>query len=452
MPRSFLAFSALTLLSWTALASTVSGQQLQHGQAAQTSKTAQPTGLPQAPANKPARAAPAGHVDWPVLLPKQHDPHGAVGWTKDEIETARARCNVQLQGIEFVATPSDPVRDGACGVPAAVELISIGRNPQVTLSQPMVVSCEMVVALDRWLKAEVQPAARELLGSPVVRMDVMSGYSCRNAYGRKKSRLSEHGRANALDIRAFMLQRGDSVDVATDWGDTERDQRAKIAAAAAATKAEAARAEAIKRDAEKAQAALAAQAKPSSSSAASSPTQTAAALPPAQVTASSGVVPGRSAQAASAANSNKVTTSSTSASPPSLAVIPAPPVTAAAIPMPSSAVAIATPEPVLRGTLDETAGPASGVRVHIPGRQFSPSITLGAPTRLGGPKEKAQSTQQAAAQPMIASPSVRQKFLRRIHAGACRTFSTILGPEANEAHRNHFHVDMAERNSGAFCE
>jgi hypothetical protein len=42
----------------------------------------------------------------------------------------------------------------------------------------------------------------------------------------------------------------------------------------------------------------------------------------------------------------------------------------------------------------------------------------------------------------------RAQFLRDIHAGACKIFATTLGPEANEAHRNHFHFDLAERRSG----
>ena len=39
------------------------------------------------------------------------------------------------------------------------------------------------------------------------------------------------------------------------------------------------------------------------------------------------------------------------------------------------------------------------------------------------------------------------QFLRDIHASACKVFGTVLGPEANNAHRNHFHVDMAKRQS-----
>ncbi|NJO24129.1 MAG: hypothetical protein HC868_15935 [Sphingomonadales bacterium] len=49
-------------------------------------------------------------------------------------------------------------------------------------------------------------------------------------------------------------------------------------------------------------------------------------------------------------------------------------------------------------------------------------------------------------------PTVEATFLRRLHKGACGTFGTVLGPEANEAHRNHFHFDLAPRRRSAFCE
>ena len=43
-------------------------------------------------------------------------------------------------------------------------------------------------------------------------------------------------------------------------------------------------------------------------------------------------------------------------------------------------------------------------------------------------------------------------FLRKVHESACGIFTTVLGPEANEAHRNHLHLDLARRRSSAFCE
>lgn len=38
-----------------------------------------------------------------------------------------------------------------------------------------------------------------------------------------------------------------------------------------------------------------------------------------------------------------------------------------------------------------------------------------------------------------------QAFLRAVHDGACRLFATVLGPDYNAAHRDHFHLDQAAR-------
>ena len=45
-------------------------------------------------------------------------------------------------------------------------------------------------------------------------------------------------------------------------------------------------------------------------------------------------------------------------------------------------------------------------------------------------------------------------FLREVHAGACGPFTTVLGPEADAAHRTHFHFDLARRGQngrGLYC-
>jgi hypothetical protein len=46
----------------------------------------------------------------------------------------------------------------------------------------------------------------------------------------------------------------------------------------------------------------------------------------------------------------------------------------------------------------------------------------------------------------------RTAFVRGVHAEACKMFGTVLGPEANEAHRDHFHLDMKPRRHSSICE
>lgn len=38
-----------------------------------------------------------------------------------------------------------------------------------------------------------------------------------------------------------------------------------------------------------------------------------------------------------------------------------------------------------------------------------------------------------------------RRFLRDLHKGACREFTTVLGPNYDRAHRDHFHMDLARR-------
>ena len=44
--------------------------------------------------------------------------------------------------------------------------------------------------------------------------------------------------------------------------------------------------------------------------------------------------------------------------------------------------------------------------------------------------------------------AAERRFLRRIQESACRRFGTVLGPDYNAAHRDHFHV---ETGGGGFC-
>lgn len=48
--------------------------------------------------------------------------------------------------------------------------------------------------------------------------------------------------------------------------------------------------------------------------------------------------------------------------------------------------------------------------------------------------------------------SDEQRFLHNVHGSACDEFKTVLGPKANRAHRDHFHLDLQNRRSGShYC-
>ncbi len=144
-------------------------------------------------------------------------------WSLEQIAKGRARCLELLSGLKAQYDVIAPFRKGRCGSPAPVLLKSIGEAPAVRISPPARINCPMVAALDKWLKAHVQPSAKSLLDSPVTEINNMASYACRNRNHAKNGRLSEHGKANALDIGAFRLASGTRVSVLKDWGAVERD-------------------------------------------------------------------------------------------------------------------------------------------------------------------------------------------------------------------------------------
>lgn len=46
---------------------------------------------------------------------------------------------------------------------------------------------------------------------------------------------------------------------------------------------------------------------------------------------------------------------------------------------------------------------------------------------------------------------VQSKVLKKAHASACGPFGTVLGPNADRYHNDHFHLDTARHRNGAYC-
>ena len=43
------------------------------------------------------------------------------------------------------------------------------------------------------------------------------------------------------------------------------------------------------------------------------------------------------------------------------------------------------------------------------------------------------------------------RAMRKMHKAACGPFGTVLGPQADRFHQDHFHFDTARYRSGTFC-
>jgi hypothetical protein len=77
--------------------------------------------------------------------------------------------------------------------------------------------CPLALGYALWDRQVLRPAARAMLGSPLVRVDHYGTYACRPIYGRAGERPSQHARANALDVAGFRFADGRRATVAADF-------------------------------------------------------------------------------------------------------------------------------------------------------------------------------------------------------------------------------------------
>jgi hypothetical protein len=138
------------------------------------------------------------------------------------------------------AKPLPPIADGQCREqsPLAVtQLLVNGR--MVPLSAPATINCEMAGDLPGWV-AEVDDFAETTLKSRIAAVMVGGSYECRprNTPDKADTNLSEHGRANAVDIVGFTLADGRTLTVGADYGsgDPQRTRLMHFAHDAACTR------------------------------------------------------------------------------------------------------------------------------------------------------------------------------------------------------------------------
>jgi hypothetical protein len=330
---------------------------------------------------KPKEAIPVPSSDAKKPEAAEAEPPKPDVWSQEEIIAGLHACLRRLAPIAADVEVEPPMKHEQCGDPAPVALRRIYSDAgKVEFTPPALLNCAMVASLYTWVEETLQPTAEELLGSPIVRLWHASGYSCRKRNGSRSgsAKLSEHARANAIDIGGFVTADGRTIEVGKFWGPTARDVRQAEMVAAGRAKENAA---AKKEDS-----------KPQPAKAEPGPTRQHSAI---------------------AARSRDLKKS-------------------------RNAAPVMTTEPHKLGAghdRDEENDDHDdqGDRREDKGDAKSDVAALVAE------RDKAAASAEGA-------------FLRRLHKGACGTFGTVLGPEANAAHRDHFHFDLAERRRNAFCE
>ncbi|MBS2019243.1 MAG: extensin family protein [Deltaproteobacteria bacterium] len=127
-----------------------------------------------------------------------------------EADLAAAGVKVAPATLPVHVAPKSKI---TCGAPQVVVYV---RGPgKIAYSSSPLLTCTMALALAQW-ETIVQEEAQRSFGSRVARIDHLGTYSCREiaAY---PGWVSEHSYANAIDIGAFTLQNGRTIEVLRDF-------------------------------------------------------------------------------------------------------------------------------------------------------------------------------------------------------------------------------------------
>jgi hypothetical protein len=162
---------------------------------------------PEAPANEPDQ--PVAAKQPPMVADKP-----AVEQASPEPAPPSA-CRLALTDAIAIAPSIPDIHGvGGCGGEDLVRLeaVVLPDKRRVAVKPAATLRCTMASAIADWIRTDVAPLAAGL-GSTLSDLDNFDSFECRGRNRVVGAQLSEHGRANALDVRAFKLADGRSISL-----------------------------------------------------------------------------------------------------------------------------------------------------------------------------------------------------------------------------------------------
>ena len=133
-----------------------------------------------------------------------------------ELTAEPSDCRKRLDLIAAESPMPRLIGPGACGGSDMVELdaILLADKTRVAIRPSPVLRCAMAEQLASWVREDAAPRLAQL-GAAVRSLENFDDFECRGRNRVIGARLSEHGKGNALDVRAFTLADGRAI-VPTD--------------------------------------------------------------------------------------------------------------------------------------------------------------------------------------------------------------------------------------------
>ena len=138
-------------------------------------------------------------------------------------EARQCLAELAQDGTRFAVQP-DAFYGAGCSTINTVRIEGLTSDADtIAVTNLGAVTCPLARTFGGWARYGVDRAARQILGSALIRIETMGSYSCRNVAGT--GRRSAHARAEAIDVAAFVLADGRRVSVLDDWNAGDADER-----------------------------------------------------------------------------------------------------------------------------------------------------------------------------------------------------------------------------------
>ena len=138
-------------------------------------------------------------------------------------------CRLRLTA-ELAVAPSLPalVGPGECSVEDVVRLeaVWLADKTRVAVTPPAILRCNFAEAIVHWVREDLAPTARAF-GGPLKSVDNYAAYDCRGRNRIIGAKLSEHGKANALDVRSVKLASGSVIELTDPTVDKDFRERVR---------------------------------------------------------------------------------------------------------------------------------------------------------------------------------------------------------------------------------
>ncbi len=126
-----------------------------------------------------------------------------------ETEAAAKICQSVLAKNTLIAESAEAALwNNGCGAAGQIQVsaIKLPNGKEVALRPSALIRCETADVIADWVREDLAPAAESYGG--LVRIEVAASYHCRPRNNVRGALMSEHGRANALDVRAIVMGNG----------------------------------------------------------------------------------------------------------------------------------------------------------------------------------------------------------------------------------------------------